>query len=93
MHAAWTKTAPFAVLTLAALTLTGCVVEPGPYYGGGYYAQPAPVYYGPQVYYGQRFYYGPRYHHHRWHRWHGGGWRGGGWHGGGHGGGWGGGHH
>ena len=73
MHGALKIAAPLAALMLAAVTLTGCVLEPAPYYGGGYYAQPAPVYgYG---YYGPSYYYGSRwgYHHRR-----------GGWHGGGH---------
>jgi hypothetical protein len=67
MHALKIATG-LAALTLAAVALTGCIVEPGPY-GGAYYAQPAPVYVGPS------YYYGPRYRH-----WRGGG----GWHHGGH---------
>lgn len=69
------RTSLIAVLTLAAIALGGCVVEPAPYYGEGeaYYARPAPVYLGPRYYYGsQRGY---------WYRH---GWRGNRWHGGGH---------
>ena len=73
MTGALKMTAPIALLTLAAVTLAACVVEPAPYYGGdAYYAQPAPVYVGP------RYYYGPRRGY--WYR-HGGH---GGWHGDGH---------
>jgi hypothetical protein len=92
MNGAWRKTAPIALLTLAAVTLAACVVEPAPYYGGeAYYARPAPVYVGPRYYYGSHRGYWYR---HGWggggRGWHGGGWHGGGWHGGG----WkGGGHH
>jgi uncharacterized membrane protein YgcG len=80
MHAALKMAAPIAVLTFAAVTLSACVLEPAPYYGGdAYYAQPAPVYVAPP-----RYHYGSRWGY--WHRrgWHGGGWHGGGWHGGGH---------
>jgi hypothetical protein len=74
MHAASKIAAPLAVLMFAALTLSACYVAPAPY-GGGYYAEPAPVYVGPS------YYYGPR--HGYWRG--GGGWHGGGWHhGGGH---------
>lgn len=75
MNEAWKKTAPVALLTLAAVTLAACVLEPAPYYGDGYYAEPAPVYVGPRYYYGSRRGY--------WYRHGGGGWHGGGWHGGG----------
>lgn len=77
MNGAWKKTALTALLALAAVTLAGCLVEPAPYYGDGYYAEPAPVYVGPRYYYGSRGGYWYR------HGWHGGGWHGGGWHGGG----------
>jgi len=71
MHAALKLATLAASLTFAAVTLTGCVVSPAPYYGETYYVEPAPVYVGPT------YYYGPRYRH----------WRGdGGWHHGGHGG-------
>lgn len=82
MDAAWKKAAPFAALTLAALTLTACLVAPAPHAGGGAYYQPAPVYVGPRYYHGPRYfhgpryYHGPRYHHKRWHHWQGGGWHG-----------------
>lgn len=79
MHAALKMAAPLAVLTFAAVTLSACLVEPAPYYGGdAYYAQPAPVYVGP------RYYYGPRRGYWYRHGWRNGGWHGGGWHGGGH---------
>ena len=72
--------APIALLTLAAVTLAACVLEPAPYYGGeAYYeARPAPIYVGP------RYDYGPRRGYWYRHGWRGGGWHGGGWHGGHH---------
>jgi hypothetical protein len=76
MTAALKKTAPFAVLTLAAVTLAGCVLGPAPYYEGegeAYYARPAPVYVAPGYYYGS--------HRGYWYRH---GWRGGRWKGNGH---------
>jgi hypothetical protein len=66
MHGALRKLPLLAALGFAAMTLAGCIVEPAPYYGDGYYAQPAPAYIGPT------YYYGPRYHHWPGHRWHGG---------------------
>jgi hypothetical protein len=59
-----------AALLLAAIGLSGCIVQPAGGYATGYYAEPAPVYVGPS------YYYGPRYR-----GWYGGGDR---WHGGGH---------
>jgi hypothetical protein len=73
MHAALKKATPFAVLMLAAATLTGCVLAPAePYSGGEYYAEPAPVYVAPPRYYygGSRW---STWHRNRWH----GGWSGG----------------
>ena len=64
MHAAMKKAVPVAASILAAATLSACVVEPVPYYGGTYYAAPATVYVGPR----HHGYYGP---HRRY--WHGGG--------------------
>ena len=65
------KAAPLALLTLAAVTLGGCLVGPAPYGGGeAYYARPAPVYVGPRYYYGPRRGYWYRH-----------GWRGNRWHG------------
>ena len=71
MHDALKTATALAALTLAAVTLTGCIVEPAPY-GGAYYAEPAPVYVGPSYYYGPRYRYwggGDRWHggHHHWH--------------------------
>jgi hypothetical protein len=76
MFAALKKAAPIGALIVAAATLTGCVLEPAPTYGGEpYYAEPAPVYVAPRFYYGPRWGYGYR------HGWHGNGWHGNGWHG------------
>jgi len=73
MHAAIKKSAPTALLLLAAATLTGCVVAPAQPYSGGeyysgseYYAEPAPVYVAPRYYYGGS----------RWTYWHRNHWRG-----------------
>jgi hypothetical protein len=66
------RTIVAAALTVSMAALAGCVVEPigG---GGGYYAEPAPVYVAPAP-----FYIGPGYGWGRGDRdWHGGG---GGWH-------------
>jgi hypothetical protein len=71
MMTAFKKTALVATLAVAAVTLSGCVLEPAPYYGGAYYSAPPAIYVTPRPYY-----YGPGY----WgggHRWHGGH---GGWH-------------
>jgi hypothetical protein len=57
-------------MAVSAVSLTGCVVEPVPYGGGGAYYAPAPVYVGPSFYYGPRYGYGGGGY------WHGGG----GWH-------------
>jgi hypothetical protein len=35
---------------VCAAALGGCYYGPGPAYGPGYYAAPAPAYYGPPVY-------------------------------------------
>jgi hypothetical protein len=35
---------------ICAAALGGCYYGPGPAYGPGYYAAPAPAYYGPPVY-------------------------------------------
>jgi len=52
-------------MTVGAVSLTGCVVEPAPYGGGAYYA-PAPVYVAPSYYYGPRYgYYRPYRAYHR----------------------------
>jgi hypothetical protein len=66
MHPVLKKFPLLAALSIAAGTLTGCVVSPAPYYGETYYAEPSPVYVGPT------YYYGPRYHYWRRDGWHGG---------------------
>jgi hypothetical protein len=38
------------LIGVCAAALGGCYYGPGPGYGPGYYAQPAPAYYGPPVY-------------------------------------------
>lgn len=43
---------------VALFGLTGCVVAPAPYYGGGYYRAPAYGYYGRPYGYGGGYGYG-----------------------------------